>query len=163
MVTIVLPCLMNSTPCPLPPIPSSQRPICAFRASELSFPDLFLSPLSLERSVINLRLYLDAASSLSPLFAALTENTRGWGSHPSNKRVRNFPAAATDRGSRNTDHSSGFKLATHHSSFAPNSSRIRTYERRDRKPFGIRTSKTKHLKPFRMNTYKKTGGRGHLK
>src|SRR5579864_6404450 len=28
---------------------------------------------------------LDAASSLTPLFATLTKNTRGWGSHPSSQ------------------------------------------------------------------------------
>jgi hypothetical protein len=36
-----------------------------------------------------------------------------------------------------------------------NSSRIRTYQKRIRNPFRIRTSKTQHLKLFRMNTYKK--------
>jgi hypothetical protein len=35
--------------------------------------------------------------------------------------------------------------------------RIRTYAKRARNPFTMNTSKTKHLKPFRMNTYEKTG------
>jgi hypothetical protein len=35
--------------------------------------------------------------------------------------------------------------------------RIRTYAKGARNPFTMNTSKTKHLKPFRMNTYKKTG------
>ncbi len=35
--------------------------------------------------------------------------------------------------------------------------RIRTYAKHTRNAFGIRTSKTQGLKPFRMNTYKKTG------
>ena len=34
---------------------------------------------------------------------------------------------------------------------------IRTYEKHTPNPFGIRTSKTQDLKPFRMNTYEKTG------
>ena len=39
--------------------------------------------------------------------------------------------------------------------------RIRTSEKCVPNPFGIRTSKTRHLKSFGMNTYKKTpGGRG---
>jgi len=38
--------------------------------------------------------------------------------------------------------------------------RIRTYGKRARNPLRIRTSKTQHLKPFRMNTYKKTGEGG---
>jgi hypothetical protein len=38
---------------------------------------------------------------------------------------------------------------------------IRTYEKHTPNPFGIRTSKTRDLKPFRMNTYEKRGrGRG---
>ena len=35
--------------------------------------------------------------------------------------------------------------------------RIRTYEKTTRNPFRMRTSKTQHLKLFRMNTYRKTG------
>ena len=38
-----------------------------------------------------------------------------------------------------------------------NSFRISTYEEYTRNPFRIRTSKTKDLKPLRMNTYKKRG------
>jgi hypothetical protein len=34
--------------------------------------------------------------------------------------------------------------------------RIRTYKKHACNSFGIRTSKTQDLKPFRMNTYKKT-------
>ena len=38
---------------------------------------------------------------------------------------------------------------------------IRTYEKLACNPFGIRTSKTQHLKPFRIRTYEKRGwGRG---
>jgi len=40
---------------------------------------------------------------------------------------------------------------------AANSFRTRTSEKHTRNPIGMNTSKTKHLKLFRMNTYKKTG------
>ena len=40
------------------------------------------------------------------------------------------------------------------------SHRIRTCAKWARNSFAMNTSKTKHLKPFGMNTYKKTGGRG---
>jgi len=46
---------------------------------------------------------------------------------------------------------------TSHQSRITNSFIIRTSIKPARNPFGIRTSKTQHLKPFRMNTYKKTG------
>jgi len=49
-------------------------------------------------------------------------------------------------------------LATAHSSSSAKSSRIRTYAKRARNPFTIRTSKTQHLKPFRICTYEKTPG-----
>ena len=48
-------------------------------------------------------------------------------------------------------------LATHYSPLSTISFIIRTYEKRARNSRRIRTSKTQHLKPFRMNTYKKTG------
>jgi hypothetical protein len=51
-------------------------------------------------------------------------------------------------------------LATAHSSSSAKSRRICTCTKRARNPFTIRTSKTQHLKPFRMNTYRKTGGGG---
>ena len=38
--------------------------------------------------------------------------------------------------------------------------RIRAYEKHSHNPIRIRTSKTQHLKPFKMNTYEKTGGGG---
>ena len=46
---------------------------------------------------------------------------------------------------------------TSHQSQVTKSCRIRTYEKPTPNPFGIRTSKTQHLKLFRINTYKKTG------
>src|SRR5579859_1174333 len=47
---------------------------------------------------------------------------------------------------------------TGHQSQVTKSCRIRTSAKPAPNPFGIRTSKTQHLKPFRMNTSKKTGG-----
>ena len=42
-------------------------------------------------------------------------------------------------------------------SFAPNSFTIRTYAKHTRNPFRMRTSKTQHLKSFRIRTYEKKG------
>src|SRR5579859_6336940 len=50
---------------------------------------------------------------------------------------------------------------TRHASPITISFRIRTYEKHLRKPSGMNTSKTQDLKPFRMNTYEKTGGAPH--
>ena len=47
---------------------------------------------------------------------------------------------------------------TSHQSQITKSCRIRTYAKRASNSSRIRTSKTEHLKPFRINTYKKTGG-----
>ena len=49
-------------------------------------------------------------------------------------------------------------LAAPRPSLAAKSRRIRTYTKRARNPFTIRTSKTQHLKPFRICTYEKTRG-----
>jgi len=80
---------------------------------------------------------LDAASSISPLFATLTKNTRG-GSTPQSKLL------------------SFRNLTTRHSLLSTISFTIRTYQKRASNPFGIRTSKTRDLNSFRICTYKKT-------
>jgi len=49
---------------------------------------------------------------------------------------------------------------TSHQSQITKSCRIRTYAKRASNSSRIRTSKTQHLKPFRMNTYEKTGEGG---
>jgi hypothetical protein len=79
---------------------------------------------------------LDAASSLTPLFATLTKNTRGGG-------YRFCPL-------------SFMASSTSHHSLPTISFTIRTSEKRARNSRRIRTSKTQDLKPFRMNTYRKT-------
>jgi len=48
-------------------------------------------------------------------------------------------------------------LTTNYSPLSTISFTFRTYEKRARNSRRIRTSKTQHLKPFRMNTYRKTG------
>jgi|SRR5580704_1176075 hypothetical protein len=65
---------------------------------------------------------LDAASSITPLFATLTKNTRGGGTPSRPKPPLSFSAVPTLN------------------------------------PFTVRTSKTQHLKSFRIRTYEKTRG-----
>ena len=98
---------------------------------------------------------LDAASSISPVFATLTKNTRGGVSHSSNQNPAVLPVP---------NHRSpviapllALPPVTNQKSRITKSFTIRTYEKRARNSRRIRTSKTQDLKPFRMNTYRKTG------
>jgi hypothetical protein len=50
--------------------------------------------------------------------------------------------------------------STSHQSQITKSCKIRTFEKHTRNPFGIGSFKTQDLKPFRMCSYKKTGGGG---
>jgi hypothetical protein len=100
---------------------------------------------------------LDAASSLSPLFATLTKNTRGWGAHPSNQNLAVLPAP--NHKSPATALVPFLPPVTSHQSRITKSFTIRTYAKRAHNPFTMNTSKTQHLKPFRMNTYEKRGER----
>jgi hypothetical protein len=50
------------------------------------------------------------------------------------------------------------RVCRDHESPVTKSFAIRTYEKPARDPSRMRTSKTQDLKPFRMNTYEKTGG-----
>jgi hypothetical protein len=136
-------------------------PLCALRVSAFSSPSL--SPFSFKPSTLNLFSSLDAldaASSVSPLPATLTKNTRGGGtSHASAKNSNRNPSVLD------------FQLSTvcpvyaeprreirrRVDCFLPISFIIRTYAKRARNPFRIRTSKTQHLKPFRIRTYRKKG------
>jgi hypothetical protein len=129
---------------------------------------------------------LDAASSISPLFATLTENTRGGGYAIVNSFVAQTSVWAllrqpTWQSSEAKDPQELKNLAvrpvanhesqvaasvlflprvTGHQSQITKSCRIRTSPKRVRISFGIRTSKTQDLKPFRIRTYKKTPGGG---
>jgi hypothetical protein len=131
--------------------------LCVLRVSMVSSPNL--SPFNSNSSTRNLAFFvdaLDAASSISLLFATLTKNTRGWGV-PSFSENSVPSALKSTRALPLTD-----PFDAHHYPLAPNSFTTRTSPKRARKPFRIRTSKTKDLKLFRMNTSKKTGrGRGH--
>src|SRR3984957_8112278 len=151
----MLPCLVNSTRRPFPTIPSSQRNLSVLNIPTLKpsnlqtplslapFPATLTISLHLTENTANLNptsANLDAASTISPLLATLTQNTRGWG-----YRLIPSPLPAE------------YFLLSSHPPFA-NSFRIRTYEKRARNSRKIRTSKTQDLKPFRICTYKKTGG-----
>ena len=123
----MLPCLVNSTRCPFPTIPSSQRNLSVlniptFKPSNLQRP-LFLTPfpatltisLHLIENTANLNptsANLDATSTISPLFATLTQNTRGWG-------YRHTPSPLLAE----------YFLLSSHPPFA-NSFRIRTYKKK---------------------------------
>jgi hypothetical protein len=115
----------------------------------------FLRPLSQKCAVLtpfpatltSHRQFAENTSTLSPAFATLTIRVKvnpfvchsyrkhtGWG-HPLAARILS-------------------------PSFRPtvaNLFRIRTYEKCAPNSFRIRTCKTRHLKPFRMNTYRKIG------
>jgi hypothetical protein len=84
---------------------------------------------------------VDAASSLSPLPATLTKSTRGG--------VYLFPPKNL--------FSSFSRLLARHSSLATKSFTIRTSGKHLHNPIRMCTSKTKHLKLFRMSTYRKKG------
>ncbi len=103
---------------------------------------------------------LDAASSVSPLSATLTKNTRGGGTSQA-------PAKNSDRIpsvfhfqllALSLVEGSTFNLPTFNR-FSPISFRFRTYGKPARNLFRMNTSKTKNLKLFRTNTYKITRGR----
>ncbi len=69
--------------------------------------------------------------------------------------ARHLPRSA--RHSPTCDLASLLPPVTRHASPITKSFRIRTSEKHASNPFGIRTYKTQDLKPFRMNTSKKTG------
>ncbi len=105
---------------------------------------------------------LDAASSISPVFATLTKNTRGGvysslSANPLNSACPDAVGALkSSRALPSTD-----PFDTRLGPIAAIPFIIRTSAKCARNRFGMNTSKTKDLKLFRMNTSKKTGrGRG---
>ena len=103
---------------------------------------------------------LDAASSISPVFATLTKNTRGWGTSAS-FLCGSSAYSASQRYPFPSSTAVSCKLLAVSSLFAtPNSFRIRTSVKSARNPFRMSSFKTKDLKLFRMSIYKKTGGGG---
>jgi hypothetical protein len=154
-------------------LPSASAPNCSSRLHQpypsrchpersegSAFASSLFSPFDFKLSTLNLFSFLDAldaASSLSPLSATLTKNTRGWGV-PSFSANSVPSALKSTRALPSTD-----PFDALHYPLAPIPFRIRTCAKRARNPFRIRTSKTQDLKAFRMNTYEKTpGGRGPL-
>jgi hypothetical protein len=163
--------------------PERSRSACPERSRRVNFPSLSPFPATLTSPLQP----LENTATLSPAFATLTIRIKvnpfvchsykkhpGWGSHLSNERVRRAPGSLSDQDSPNTNHNSYPLLVAHHSPpvaasalFLPpitahqsqvtKSFIIRTYRKCSCNSFRIRTSKTQHLKPFRMNTYKKTG------
>jgi len=154
---------------------------------ELSNLQPILSPSPFFATLTNPLQLAENTSTLSPAFATLTRHVNhnpfvchsyrkhpGWGSHLSNERVRSVLGSFSDQDSPNTNRNSHPLLVTLHSPlfaasapFIPpvtghqlqvtKSFIIHTYRKCACNSFRIRTSKTQHLKPFRMNTYKKTG------
>ena len=117
-------------------------------------------------------------STITPLSAILTKKHPGREGllltrHPEKGLSPERPSGArnlssqlfTRHGSRITGHGSrdthqGPPVTSHQSPITK-SFTMRTYIASAHKLFGMNTSKTQDLKPFRMNTYKKTG-RGHI-
>ncbi len=125
------------------PAPTSQSApvseLCVLHVSAFSSPNLSsFNSNSSSGSLVSFVDAPDAASSISPLSATLTKNTRGGGhillAKSSLSEV--WPIV--------------------HSLLSPISFGIRTYAKRARNPFRMNTSKTP-LKSFRMNTYEKRG------
>ena len=163
--------------------PERSRSACPERSRRVNFPSLSPFPATLTSPLQP----LENTATLSSAFATLTRRVNhnpfvchsyakhpGWGSHLSNERVRRAPGSLSDHDSRNTNHNSHPLLVARHSPPVPASALfpppvtghqsqvtksfiIRTYEKCVRNSFRIRTSKIQHLKPFRMNTYKKIG------
>jgi hypothetical protein len=83
----------------------------------------------------------------------------GWGSHSSSQNLAVL--LAPNHKSPVTASVLSLPQVTSHQSRITKSFIIRTYAKRARNPFRMRTSKTQDLKSFRIRTYKKTGGGYH--
>jgi len=129
--------------------------------------------------------YLDAASSVGPLSAALAKKHPGWG-YPVQRKSSPPQAAASDplrfltsllpnvitslplgtpalsfpSVTFFTQHGPRrtFRTSSRQRPHSPKPFRMCTYEKLGCNPFRMNTSKTKDLKLFRMNTYEKTLG-----
>ena len=146
--------LSLSQPASAPPRPLIRPQFSERCLSVFSSPNL--SSFKSNPSTRNLASFvdaLDAASSISPLSATLTKNTRGWGSPSSSQNL-----AAPNHRSPVTAPVLSLPPVTSHRSQITKSFIIRTYAKCARNSFGMNTSKTQDLKLFRINTYKKTGG-----
>jgi len=126
----------KSTPASAPPDPFDDSPLVC--------PE----PLRATISRSPFAAILDAASSISPVFATLTKNIGVTSFKPKPPSARSSLSQSCGH-SPFTSHRSPITVAT-------NSFTIRTSEKHTDNPFRIRTSKTQDLKPFRMNIYEKT-------
>jgi hypothetical protein len=133
-------------------------PLCVLCASAFSPPLSFDSKPGIASNPQSPNVdAVDVASSLSPFPAALTKNTRGWVYPPRAPRARTRPSALTVFTCfPRTVSPFDFERSTVNW-FFPKSFRIRTSAKSTRNPCGMNTSRTKDLKSFRMNTYKKRG------
>ena len=127
----------------------------------LSFRPFFLTPLyvtlrdhhQLPQNPATLSLFpatLTSRVNHNPFVCRSYKKYPGVGSHPSSQSLRVaaalFPNPFVTRPAQVTDYQSP----------VTKSSTIRTSEKHTDNPFRIRTSKTKHSKLFRMNTYEKS-------
>jgi excinuclease ABC subunit C len=155
--------------CPSLPRPT-HSPSCALPTPQSDSSSFFNIPTfkpsnpQTTPSVTPLRAILDAASSISPLFATLTKNTRG-GAYQS-------PSAYSVNGACSGP-VGALKLTRHQSPTDPVDPRrrptdtipliIRSSAKRARNSCRMRSFKTRGLNSFRMRSYKKTGeGEGPL-
>jgi hypothetical protein len=135
---------------PRPAYPSSLRDLCALSVSAVSF---FHSRRS---SRIALPLSCEKSQKLTPLFSQSSALLKK--EHFANSfGISTFRTLLQNTGGVPAPSSSFLPLLTTHNSLFTNSFRIRSSEKRARNPFGMRSSKTLHLKSFRMCSSKKTG------
>jgi hypothetical protein len=154
----MLPSVMFGPPQPLPfpqyPFASSRIP------SSAALCELRVSPSS-SRSLFGLSLFYKKGQKITPLFSdssALFKKECFDNPLPFNSfrtLLQNIRSGSPQVKISSRPFSI---LSAPGPSLATKSRRIRTYAKRARNPFTIRTSKTQHLKPFRMNTYEKTRG-----
>jgi hypothetical protein len=132
----------SSLPFNIPTFKPSNRQPTPF-SCHAAPPQLTENTAALDPSSAN----LDAPSSLTPLFATLTKNTRGWGTSASFLCVSSA-YSASQRYPFPSSTAVSCKLLPVSSPLVttPNSSAILTSEKHTHNPFRIRTSKTQHLK-----------------
>ncbi len=132
-----------------PAPPSSPRNLCALRVSALSF---FPSRRS---SRTALPLSCEKSQKLTPLFSQSSALLKK--EHFANFfGISGFRTLLQNTGGVPASFFSFLPLLTTHNSLFTNSFRIRTSEKYDRNPFGMRTFKTQDLKPFRFCSCEKT-------
>jgi excinuclease ABC subunit C len=153
--------------CPSLPRPT-HSPSCALPTPQSDSSSFFNIPTfkpsnpQTTPSVTPLRAILDAASSISPVFATLTKNTRG-GGYPSSSANSVNGACSGPVGALSSLPSPSFRnLQTFQLSNLPTFPRaipliIRSSAKRVRNSCRMRSFKTRDLNSFRMRSYKKTG------